>query len=201
MTEKEKMIAGILYDAFDSDLIKDRKYARQLAIEYNRTNEDEKDKRQDILKKLLGSIGENVNLEPDIRFDYGYNTTIGSNCAFNFNNVFLDCAPIKIGDNVLVGPNVSFLTPVHPLVSDERNFSYEKDGSLHLIEYAKPITIGNNVWICGNVTINGGVNIGDDVVIASGSVVTRDIPSGVIAAGVPCKVIREITDEDRMFDR
>lgn len=201
MTEREKMTLGITYDAYDEDLVIARDYARQLAIDFNRTNQNEKNQRQDILKKLIGSLGKNVNLEPDIRFDYGFNTEIGDNCAFNFNSVFLDCAPIKIGNNVLVGPNVSFLTPLHPLVSEERNMRIYEDGSIHLLEYAEPITIGNNVWICGNVTINAGVNIGNDVVIGSGSVVTKDIPSGVVAAGVPCKVLRKITAKDKLEDK
>lgn len=198
MTEKEKMISGMMYDAYDKELTAAREHIRQLAIEFNRTNEYEKEKRQEILKSLVGSLGKNVHFEPNVRFDYGFNTTIGDNCSFNFDSVFLDCAPIKIGNNVLVGPNVSFLTPIHPLVSEERNMRIYEDGSVHLFEYAKPITIGNNVWLCGGVTVNAGVTIGDDVVIGSGSVVTKDIPSGVVAAGVPCRVIRKITDEDRM---
>lgn len=198
MTEREKMTSSLMYDAYDEDLTTARDYVRQLAIDFNRTNQYEKEKRQEILKNLVGSLGKNVSFEPNIRFDYGFNTEIGDNCSFNFNSVFLDCALIKIGNNVLVGPNVSFLTPVHPLVSEERNMRIYEDGSIHLFEYAKPITVGNNVWICGDVTINPGVTIGNDVVIGSGSVVTTDIPSGVVAAGVPCKVIRKITDKDRM---
>lgn len=112
--------------------------------------------------------------------------------TFNFNSVFLECGPITIGDNVFVGPNVSFFTPVHPRVAEERNMRIAPDGRIQLLEYAKPITIGSNVWIGGGVIINPGVTIGGNVVIGSGSVVTRDIPLEVIAAGVPCRVIREI---------
>ena len=200
MTEKEKMIAGLLFDAYDQELIEARNDARQLVIDFNRTNENEKDERHKILKKLLGSMGNNVLFEPTIRFDYGFNTSIGDHSFFNFNSVILDVAPVTIGNNVLVGPNVSILTPLHPMVAEERNFRKSSDGTLQLIEYARPITIGNNVWIAGDVTINAGVTIGDHVVIGSGSVVTKDIPSGVFAAGVPCQVIREITDADRLLE-
>lgn len=135
---------------------------------------------------------------PNVRLDYGCNTYIGSNCYFNFNCIFLDCAEIHVGDNVFVGPNVLFLTPIHPLLAEERNRRVDRDGHIHLFEYCKPIEIESNVWIGGGAIVNPGVTIGHDSVIGSGSVVTKDIPSGVIAAGVPCKVIRKVTEEDKM---
>lgn len=201
MTEKEKMIAGKIYNAGDKDLREARALARQLVFDYNQIDEHESEKRQHILGELLGSMGENVIFEPTIRFDYGFNTKIGSNCLFNFNSVILDCAPVTIGNNVMVGPNLSILTPVHPMIADERNRFIAEDGVAKLLKYAEPVTIGDNVWIAGDVTINPGVTIGDHVVIGSGSVVTRDIPSHTFAAGVPCRVIRELTEEDRILDK
>ena len=201
MTEREKMLAGKLYDSSDKELAEARLYARQKTREYNRTEVDEQEKRDRIIKELLGHAGENLFMEPDIRFDYGRNTYIGDNCYFNYNCMILDVGEVRIGDHVMVGPNVSILTPMHPLLASERNMRTDADGRNYVLEYCKPITIGDNVWIGGNVTINGGVTIGSGCVIGSGSVVTRDIPPGVIAAGVPCKVIREITEEDSVEDK
>lgn len=198
MTEKEKMLSGMLYDAYDEELVKQRIYARQSSAKFNQTDESEKNERQQILKELLGSIGENVEMSPNIQFDYGYNTYIGDNCYINFNCTILDCAEVHIGDNVLIGPNVSFLTPLHPILPEERKPHTDEKGNIYMLEYCKPITIGDNVWFGGGVIVNPNVTIGHDTVIGSGSVVTRDIPSGVLAAGVPCKVIRKITEADRL---
>lgn len=197
MTEKGKMLLGKLYNASDIELSKQRILARQAADRFNRTDELEVSKRQEILENLLGSIGSGVEIYPNVRFDYGCNTYIGNNCYFNFNCIFLDCAEIHFGDNVFVGPNVLFLTPVHPLLSEERNRRVDNNGQIHLFEYCKPIKIESNVWIGGGAIVNPGITIGHDSVIGSGSVVTKDIPSGVIAAGVPCKVIRKVTQEDK----
>ena len=131
-----------------------------------------------------------------MQFDYGCFTEIGENSYANFNLTVLDCAPVKIGKNVFIGPNVSILTPVHPLRFQDRNMYRRADGVMTDREYAKPITICDNCWIAGNVTICGGVTIGEGSVIGAGSVVTRDIPAGVVAAGVPCRKIRDITDAD-----
>ena len=192
------MLSGELYDASNIDLSKQRTLARQAADRFNRTDELEVGKRQEILKQLLGSIGSGVEMYPNVRFDYGCNTHIGNNYYFNFNCIFWDCAEIHFGDNVFVGPNVLFLTPIHPLLSEERNRRVDKNSHTHLLEYCKPIKIEPNVWIGGGVIVNPGVTIGHDSVIGSGSVVTKDIPSGVIAVGVPCKVFRKITEEDKM---
>ena len=199
MTEKEKMLAGKLYDPSDGELATLRTKAHNLSQDYNKTYENEEDRRKEILDELIPNRKEGVYLQGPIQFDYGVFTTIGENTYANFNLTVLDCAPVTIGDNVFFGPNVSILTPVHPIRYEERNQYRKEDGQMTDREYAKPITIGNNCWIAGNVTICGGVTIGEGSVIGAGSVVTRDIPSGVVAAGVPCRVIREITDEDRMM--
>ena len=170
MTEKEKMINGKLYDSFLDGLFEERQYAKDLVFEFNSLSSREIEKRNEILKKLLGKTGKN--------FYSNYNLTI------------LDCAKVKIGDNVMIAPNVGLYTAGHPIDKDLRNSGKE---------YAFPITIGNDVWIGGNVVINPNVTIGSNVVIGSGSVVTKDIPSNVIAAGNPCKVIREITKEDKKY--
>jgi maltose O-acetyltransferase len=195
MSEKEKMLNGKIYDPSDAELLKLREQAHRLSKEYNDTLETDK-KREEILQKLIPNSGENVYLQGPVQFDYGCFTTIGSNTYANFNFTCLDCCPVTIGDNVFFGPNVSLLTPVHPLRFQDRNQYRNEKGMMTDKEYAKPIVIGSNCWIAGNVTVCGGVKIGQGSVIGAGSVVTRDIPDNVIAAGVPCRVIREITAED-----
>jgi maltose O-acetyltransferase len=196
MTEKEKMLSGKLYKTSDEELVKQRDLARNVSALYNQTTEDQKERRQEILKGLLGSMGEGVEIFPSVQFDYGCNTYIGDNCYFNFNCTFLDCAEIRIGNNAFIGPNVSFLTPIHPLLARERNVQVDENGQNYMMEYCKPITVEDNVWFGGGVTVTPGVTIGHDSVIGAGSVVTKDIPPGVIAAGLPCRVIREITEQD-----
>lgn len=199
MTEKEKMIAGLLYNPLDKTLLLDRVKARLLADRYNRSRAFSYYKRQRIIKKLFPHGGKNAYFEPSIRVEYGYNVTFGKNFYMNFDCQLLDVAPIKIGDDVMFGPRVTVATPCHPLVADERIAHVYEDGE-HDWEYAKPVEIGNNVWVASGVTICGGVKIGDGAVIAAGSVVVRDIPAGVLAAGVPCKPVRPITDADRIFE-
>lgn len=198
MTEREKMINSYLYDPSDEELCLLRTKARQAAIDFNRTNEDEQEKRAGILKDILGAIGEDSYVEPNLRLDYGVNLYIGKDCYINFDCTFCDCAEIRLGDNVLVGPGCSFLTPAHALLAEERNNRLDENGRKYDLEYCRPITVEDYVWFGGNVTVNGGVTIGKGSVIGSGSVVTRDIPPGVVAAGVPCRVIRPITEADRM---
>lgn len=198
MTEKEKMVSGKLYNPNDPELVALRRKVRQACVEYNNSNEDEEQKRYDLMHSILKSHKNEFWFEPTVRFDYGCNTSIGKNFYANFNSVILDVAPVTIGDNVMFGPNVTIATPVHPLVADERIMRQYPDG-LHDLEYAKPITICDNVWLASGVIVNGGVTIGKNSVIGSGSVVTRDIPEGVIAAGNPCRVLRKITDKDRLF--
>lgn len=144
-----------------------------------------------------GIPAKGVYLQGPIFFDYGCNTRIGEKSYANFNFTVLDCAPVSIGNNVFIGPNVSILTPMHPLRWQERNMFEKPDGSLTDLEYAKPITIEDNCWIAGNVTICGGVTIGAGSVIGAGSMVTRDIPQGVVAVGNPCRVLKKVEQEKR----
>lgn len=198
MTEKEKMLKGFIYDTSDPELVKLRKIARDIARKFNNTTEDEVEIRKSLLKEVLGKIGEGTEINPDIKLDYGCNIYIGDRCYINFNSVFLDCAEICLGNDVFVGPGVSFVTPIHPMISSERNARLKNDGSYYMLEYAQPINIGDNVWICSNVTILPGVSIGSNTVIGAGSVVTKDIPSNVLAVGNPCRVIRNITEQDKV---
>ena len=200
MTEKEKMLAGRIYDPSDSELLRLRAEAHKLSAQYNMTFETETEKRAELIKALVPNAGKGVYLQGPVQFDYGCFTEIGENSYANFNLTVLDCAPVKIGSNVFMGPGVSILTPVHPLRPQDRNMYRKADGTLTDKEYAKPITIGDNCWIAGNVTICGGVTIGEGCVIGAGSVVTRDIPPGCLAAGVPCRKIRDITENDRIDD-
>lgn len=197
MTEKEKMLSGELYDPADAELLSLRQKAHRLSKEYNDSLETEENRRADILAELLPNRGENVYIQGPVQFDYGVFTEIGDNSYANFNFTVLDCAPVTIGKNVFMGPNVSILTPVHPLHYKDRNLYRRADGVLTDREYAKPIVIGDNCWIAGNVTVCGGVTIGERCVIGAGSVVTRDIPPYSLAVGVPCRRVRKITDEDR----
>ena len=185
MTEKEKMLAGKIYDPSDKELLGLRAAAHKLSAEYNATFETQEEERAAIMKKLVPNAAKGVYLQGPVQFDYGCFTEIGENSYANFNLTVLDCAPVKIGSNVFMGPNVSILTPVHPLRPQDRNMYMKADGTMTDREYAKPITIGNNCWIAGNVTICGGVTIGEGCVIGAGSVVTRDIPPGALAAGYP----------------
>ena len=196
MNEKEKMLAGKIYDPSDRELASLREKAHRLCWEYNETPED--DPRRVEIVRELGIAGESFYLQGPVQFDYGCFTTMGRNTFANFNFTCLDCCPVTIGDNVFFGPNVSLLTPVHPLRWQDRNPYMKPDGTPTDREYAKPITIGSNCWIAGNVTICGGVTIGEGCVIGAGSVVTRNIPANSLAAGVPCRVIREITQEDAL---
>ena len=196
MTEKEKMISGKIYDPSDKELTQLRQNAHRLCTEYNVLPETD-EKRGEVLKSL-GINGSAFYLQGPVQFDYGCFTTIGVNSYANFNFTCVDCCPVTIGDNVFMGPNVSLLTPMHPLRWQDRNQYANPDGTMTDKEYAKPITIGNNCWIAGNVTVCGGVTIGDGCVIGAGSVVTRDIPTNSLAVGVPCRVIRGITEADSL---
>ncbi len=196
MTEFEKMMAGKLYDPSKKELAKMRCNAHKWSKDYNGTYEDEEKKRAKILKKLCPNLGEGTYLQSPVQFDYGVNFITGKNCYANFYLVVLDCAPVTLGEDVFIGPNCSLVTPVHPLLNKERKMRFKEDGTPYDLEYAKPIVIGDGVWLASNVTVCGGVTIGKNSVIGAGSVVTRDIPDGVFAAGNPCRVIREITPAD-----
>jgi maltose O-acetyltransferase len=189
-TEKEKMLAGDLYRAGGDELRRDNKQARVLTRQFNATTEDEIEARTALLKQLFKSTGMNLYIEPPFRTDYGCNTSIGENFYANYDCIIIDVAPVKIGNNVMFGPRVCLYTAGHPIDAEVRN---------SLLEFGKPITVGDNVWIGGNTVVNPGVTIGNNCVIGSGSVVTKDIPDGVIAAGNPARVIRAITDEDKQY--
>ncbi len=198
MREYDRMIAGELYNPSEPELVALRTRARKLFKRYNDTTEDEQEERQKLLHELFGSHGQFIYCEPPLRFDYGIHTHVGDCFFSNFNFVVLDVAPVNIGKQCFIGPNVSLVTPVHPLVAEDRIMRSTPDGGKMDYEYAKPITIGDNVWLASNVVVCGGVTIGDNTVIGAGSVVTRDIPANVLAAGNPCRVIRPITEKDRL---
>jgi maltose O-acetyltransferase len=183
-SEKEKMLAGELYDPLDPDLVVARDRARDLCQDLNATREQDKEQRRRILLELFGSGGDSVWMQPPFFCDYGSNIYLGRKCFFNFNCVVLDVCEIKIGDFTLFGPAVQVYTATHPMNAELRRKQ----------EFAKPIEIGSDVWVGGGAIICPGVTIGDGAVIGAGSVVTRAIPPGVFAAGNPCRVIREINE-------
>ena len=187
MTEKEKMLEGMLYDAnYDKELEKERLFAKDLCHEYNSIKPSLKVDRDSIISKLFGSTKNNFEIVQPFFCDYGYNIHIGENLFFNYNCVILDCAKVTFGDNVFVGPNCGFYTAGHPIDFKTRNKG---------LEYAKPITVEDNVWIGGNVVVLAGVTIGSGSVVAGGSVVTKDVPKNVVVAGNPCRVIKEIDNK------
>lgn len=194
-TEKEKMLNGEPYDPTDKELSDRRILAHKLSYEFNNTPETDTQKREEILKQLMPYHKKGTFLQSPIQFDYGCFTSVGENFYANFNFVVLDTCPITIGDNVFIGPNVTLATALHFFDPLQRRTRFRPDGTAYDIELGKPITIGNDCWIAANVVICGGVTIGDNCVIGAGSVVTRDIPSNSLAAGNPCKVIREIVNE------
>lgn len=180
-TEKEKMVNGELYNAADPELIQDRVNARRLTRLYNQTVETEVGKRTELLKELFGTTGEQLYIEPALRVDYGYNLHVGENFYANFDCVFLDVCDIRIGNNCFLAPGVHIYTATHPLNAQER---------ISGVEFGKPVTIGDNVWIGGRAVINPGVRIGTNVVVASGAVVTKDVPDNVVVGGNPAKIIK-----------
>ncbi|KAA0948553.1 acetyltransferase [Sporosarcina sp. ANT_H38] len=182
-SEKEKMLAGELYRPSDLELTKERENARRLTRLYNETLENEYSERTRLLKELFGSTGKDLYIEPSLRCDYGCNVHVGENFFANFDSVFLDVCEIRIGDNCMIAPGVHIYTATHPLDPTERNSG---------VEYGKPVTIGNNVWIGGRAVINPGVTIGNNVVIASGAIVTKNVTDNVIVGGNPAKIIKEI---------
>ena len=196
--EYDRMIRGELYNPADAELCELRSRVRELFRAYNNTSEAEKERRAELLHAMFGGHGDRIFCEPPLRFDYGINTTVGEDFFSNFNLTVLDCAPVKIGKQCFIGPNVTIATPLHPLLARERKIRTREDGSKFDLEYAKPIVIEDGAWLASGVTVTGGVTIGAGAVIGAGSVVTRDIPPGVVAAGVPCKVLRPLSEEDAM---
>lgn len=188
MTEKEKMMKQMLYDANnDEELIKNRVIANELCFKYNHSMPSDLAGQKGILKKLLGQVDDTALIMTPFWCDYGFNIRVGKNFFANHNTIILDGAEVTFGDNVFVAPNCGFYTAGHPIDAKRRNQG---------LEYAYPITVGNNVWIGAGVHVMPGVTIGDNVVIGGGSVVVKDIPSNSVAVGNPCHVIREITDKD-----
>ncbi|WP_252314461.1 maltose acetyltransferase domain-containing protein [Sinobaca sp. H24] len=182
-TEKEKMIAGEMYNPADLELVENRNEARRKGRVYNQTLETEQQKRTALLKEFLGATGENIYIEPTFRVDYGYNVIVGENFYANFDCTILDSCEVRFGDNCMLAPGVQIYTATHPLHPTQRNSG---------TEFAKPITFGNNVWIGGSAVINPGVTVGDNVVIASAAVVTKDVPNNVVVGGNPARIIKKI---------
>lgn len=196
MNEKEKMLLGKIYDPNDEELLSLRVKAHKLSKDYNDTYDTDNEKRKEILDQLIPNKKEGLYLQGPIYFDYGVFTSFGKNCYANFNLTVLDVCKITIGDNVFMGPNVSILTPKHPFLSEERALYLSDKGYITDKEYGAPITIKDDCWIAGNVTILAGVTIGKGCVIGAGSVVVKDIPDNSFACGNPCVVKRKITKED-----
>ena len=181
-TEKEKMLAGELYDPLVTELVEARKRARMLCQDLNASSEREQGARREILKRLFGQGGDTVWMQPPFYCDYGSNIHLGTRVFFNFNCVVLDVCAVRVGDFTLFGPAVQIYTATHPLEAELRRTR----------EFAKPVTIGSDVWVGGAAVICPGVTIGSRSVIGAGSVVTRDVPDDVFAAGNPCRVIRSL---------
>ena len=190
MNQKERMLSGLPYKAWLDGLEEERESCKAMIYEFNQLRPEERDRIPEILKKLFGKTGEEIWIEPPFHCDYGWNIETGENFYANYGTTILDVGKVTIGDNVMLAPNVSIYTASHPIHPLSRNSGYE---------YGIPVSIGNNVWIGGNVVILPGITIGDNAVIGAGSVVTKDIPANVIAAGNPCRILREITEDDRRF--
>ena len=192
MTEKEKMLAGLLYDPTDEELSALRIKGHRLSQEYNLTFETDTQRRKEILDELLPNRGRNTFIQGPVQFDYGRFITVGENFYANFNFTVLDTCPVTIGDNVFFGPNCTIATALHDLDPVKRRLRTREDGSVYDLEYGSPVTIGNDCWIASNVVICAGVNIGNNVVIAACAVVTHDIPDNCMAGGVPARKIKDI---------
>ncbi|OOM80214.1 sugar O-acetyltransferase [Clostridium sp. BL-8] len=192
MTEREKMLAGLLYDCGDKELLEQWHKAKNLIRDYNLVNSEDRQKKHNILEQLLGGYGDNLWITAPFYVDYGNNIYFGNNCEVNMNCTFLDDNRIEIGNNALIAPNVEIYTAFHPTNAKERFGESKDDGSFEFCKtQTAPVKVGNNVWIGGGVIILPGVTIGDNVVIGAGSVVTKDIQADTIAYGNPCRVIRK----------
>ena len=190
MNQKERMLAGLPYKAWMDGLAEEQIENKKKIYEFNMCPPQETEKIEKLIRSILGKAGTHIYILAPFHCDYGKNIEVGDNFVANYNCTILDVGKVMIGDNVMFGPNVSILTAGHPVHPDSRNSGYE---------YGIGITIGNNVWIGANTVINPGVHIGNNAVIGSGSVVTKDIPDNVIAVGNPCRVLREISEEDRQY--
>ena len=190
MTIREKMKNGMLYIDLGEGLDEERRRCKELLYDYNHTRPSEEIKRKDLLKKLLGDMGEDIWIEPPVHMAYGTNVHIGENFYANFNLVIVDDIDVYIGEYVMIAPNVTITPTGHPVDSDLR-----RPGT----QFSIPVRIGNNVWIGSNVVILPGITIGDNSVIGAGSVVTHDIPENVVAVGNPCGVLRKIDERDKEY--
>ena len=190
MNQKERMLANLPYKAWLDGLSEERMANKKKIYKYNNLDPEKQNEKTALIKDILGKTGENINIEAPFHCDYGYNIEVGENFFANYNLVILDVGRVKIGDNAQIAPNVSIYTAGHPIHPDSRNSGYE---------YGIDVTIGDNVWIGGNSCIVPGVTVGNNVVIGAGSVVTKNLPDNVIAAGNPCRIIREITEADRDY--
>lgn len=188
MTERDKALAGYLFRQGDPVLAQERNRAHELCFQYNQTSPSDVEKQQEILKELIGNIKGTITINAPFYCDYGSHITVGNNFFANYNCKILDGAEVRFGDDVRIGPDCSFITPNHAPDPEMRRDGYE---------IFQPVTVGDNVWFGASVTVLPGVTIGNNSIIAAGSVVTRDIPSGVLAGGVPCKVIRELGEQDK----
>ena len=201
MREEEKIFAGKLFCPATPELQAIKLRTHNLNVDYNQTYQHETEKRSQILKEMLGQIGEGTFLQGPVYFHYGTHTKIGAHVFINFNFTVQDDAPVEIGDHCDFGPGVTIVTPVHPMRASERLAMLDENGEAKHLCYARPVKIGSNCWFGANVTVCPGVTIGDNCVIGAGSVVTRDIPANHFAAGVPCHPIREITEADSMMHK
>ena len=188
MTAWEKLLSCQMYNDFDDDLFQRRVAAKKLFRAYNRTEDDQTETRQKLMSELFKSVGKNVWIEPDFRCEFGKNISIGDDVYINFGCVILDCAEVSIGANTLIGPNLGIYAPNHAIDAEERI----KGGCI-----AAPRHIGRHAWLGGEEKSWGGVNIGENAIVGTGSIVTKDIPANVIAVGNPCRVLRQITEDDR----
>lgn len=199
--EEKKIFEGILFCPGDQELRAIKLKTHNLDLEYNKTYEDEVEKRKEILSQIVGELGEGSFMQGPIYFHYGIHTKIGKRLFANFNFTVQDDAHVTIGDDCNFGPNCTIVTPVHPMLPDERKVILNNKGEEKHMCYAKPVVIGNDCWFGANVVICPGVTIGDNCVIGAGSVVVKDIPANSFAAGNPCHVIRSLTEQDSMKNK
>lgn len=199
--EEAKIFAGTLYAPGDEDLRAMKLRAHNLNTDYNQTYEGETEKREAIIRSLLGDVGEGFFFQGPIFFHYGRHTHIGKRFFGNFNLTVQDDGEVTIGDDCNFGPNVTIVTPVHPMLPDERKALRAPDGTPRHVCYARPVHIGNDCWLGANVVVCPGVTIGDGCVIGAGSVVVKDIPANSFAAGNPCRVIRTLSEKDSMENK
>ena len=196
--EWERMVSGRLYTPTDPEIAKRHRAGMIRCDRFNRIAQWRTKAKQRALERLIPSAkGKNFEAFAPFYCEYGVNIHVGQNCFVNYNSVFLDVAPITLGDNVLIGPNVAMATPNHPFAAEERAYTDYPNGC-HELEYAEPITIGDHCWLCAGVTVCGGVTIGAGSIIAAGAVVTRDIAPNSSAAGVPARVLRQVGESDRL---